>query len=149
MKHLIALLILLSTLTACGQQPSPATLTTPLAPRAGSVEDQVGLIDGLRAAGAEVKLGDSIEQDFFSVKGQIIQVNAVDVQVFEYVNAEAMEAEAGQVSPDGSSIATSIVTWVAKPHFYKTGRILVLYLGDDTPTLGLLKSVLGEQFAGQ
>jgi hypothetical protein len=60
-----------------------------------------------------------------------------------------MEADAAQVAPDGGSIGTSMVTWVATPHFYKTGRILVLYVGDDQAILDLLEGALGPQFAGR
>lgn len=113
------------------------------------VEDYVSLVDALRAAGAEVEPGDTVEQAFFRVTGQIIKVNGVDVQVFEYESAEAMEADASQVAPDGGSIGTSMVMWVEAPHFFKAGRVLVLYVGEDAAILDLLKSALGEQFAGR
>ncbi len=93
--------------------------------------------------------GDTIEQAFFSVTGQIIKVNGADVQVFEYGSAEAMEADASQVAPDGGAVGTSMVTWMATPHFFKAGRVLVLYVGDDAAVLDLLEPVLGEQFAGR
>jgi hypothetical protein len=115
----------------------------------GSVEDYVSLVDALRAAGATVEPSDTVEQAFFSVTGQIIKVNGADVQVFEYESAEAMETDVSQVAHDGGSIGTSMVTWMAAPHFFKTGRVLVLYVGDDAAVLDLLKSVLGEQFAGR
>ena len=149
MKHIIALLVLLSALTACGPQQLPVTSTPSVAPSERNVEDLDSLVDSLHTAGAEVELGDMVEQAFFSVKGQIVKVNGSDVQVFEYENAEAMEAGAEQVAPDGGSVGTSMITWVDTPHFYKTGRILVLYVGDDAATTDLLKSVLGEQFAGR
>jgi hypothetical protein len=113
------------------------------------VEDQTSLIEALRAGGAEVELGDSIEQAFFNVTGQIIKVNDQDVQVFEYESAEKMEADAKQVASDGGSIGTSMVTWIEPPHFFKSGRVLVLYVGQDQAVTDLLKGVLGEQFAGQ
>jgi hypothetical protein len=31
-----------------------------------------------------------------------------------------MEADATQVAPDGSSIGTTMVTWVEPPHFFKS-----------------------------
>ena len=34
-------------------------------------------------------------------------------------------------------------------HFFKAGRVLVLYVGDDKIVLNLLKGILGEQFAGR
>jgi hypothetical protein len=111
--------------------------------------DQASLIEALRATGAEVELGDSVEQAFLAVLGQILKLDGTDVQVFEYESAQAMEADAAQVSADGGTIGNSMVTWVATPHFFKSGRVLVLFVGDDAAVLELLGGVLGEQFAGR
>lgn len=112
-------------------------------------EDRSALIEAFRGAGAEVEVGDKIDQLFFSVEGQIIRLNGEDVQVFEYETAEIMESDSAQVAPDGGSIGTSMVTWVASPHFYRAGRIIVLYVGDNQSTIELLEGVLGAQFAGR
>lgn len=114
-----------------------------------SVEDQASLVAALQADGATVEMGDPITQEFFSVEGQTVKVNGADLQVFEYENAAAMEEAASQVAPDGGSIGTSMVTWIDPPHFYKVGRIIVLYLGSDQAVLDLLNMVIGSQFAGQ
>ena len=137
-------LVFAYTANACGQS---ATST----PAAGSrpVEDQAGLLSALQAAGATIETGDSITQEFFSVEGQIVKVNGADLQVFEYENAEAREKDASQVAADGGSIGTSMVTWIDAPHFYKAGRIIVLYVGNDQTLLDLLNKVMGHQFAGQ
>jgi hypothetical protein len=127
---------------ACGSQA--VTEASP-----GAVEDQASLIERLRSAGATVEVGDPVEQIFFTVEGQIIKVNGSDVQVFEYESADTMQADAAQVAPDGGSIGTSMVTWVAAPNFYQAGRILVLYVGDDPAILELLEGALGPQFAGR
>ena len=113
------------------------------------VQDQAGLIASLRAAGAQGEQGEPISQPFFTPDGRSLQVDAADIQVFEYRDGQSMEAEASQVAADGASVGTTMVDWLAPPHFYKGGRILVLYLGDDKGILGLLMSVLGAQFAGQ
>jgi hypothetical protein len=147
MKHsllLILVLVLAYAIGACGQNSMPSPSTEPFV-----VEDQTSLVAALEAEGATVETADSITQDFFSVEGQIIRVNGADTQVFEYETAEAMENDASQVAPDGGSIGTSMVTWIDAPHFYKAGRIIVLYLGDDQTLLGLLNKVLGPQFAGR
>ena len=103
----------------------------------------------LREKGAEAESSESIEQPFFSVIGDTVQLNGESLQVFEYDSAETMESDAVLVDADGGSIGTSMVSWMATPHFYKKGRILVLYVGDHTETLRLLESVLGAQFAGR
>ena len=147
------LLTIVLTLSGCGGQrpistPTPASPTTEpsVAP---NVEDQASLLFGLQSAGATAELGDTVIQDFFTPEGSIVTVNGADIQVFEYENAEAMESEASQVAPDGGSVGTSMMMWVEAPHFYKSGRIIVLYIGSDTATLDLLQSVMGSQFAGQ
>lgn len=113
-----------------------------------AVVDQVSLIDALRTAGATVELGNSVEQPFFAVSGQILLVNQTEVQVFEYETAEAMEADASLVASDGASVGTTMISWIAPPHFYKTSRIIVLYIGEETAVLDLLNQALGVQFAG-
>ena len=129
--------------------PTPKASATPNAVQGGEVEDQASLIDALRTDGAKVELGDTVEQAFFTVTGQILKVNGKDVQVFEYESPEKMEADAAQVAPDGGSIGTSMVTWVEPPHFFKSGRVLVLYVGEVKAVIDLLKGALGEQFAGR
>ena len=138
--------------TACGGKAAAAEAgsdTDPIASNPAVVEDLASLVDALDAAGATVEQAESVEQVFFSVPGQIIRVNGADVQVFEYEAAEAMKTDAAQVSADGGSIGTSMITWVATPHFYQAGRILVLYIGDDQAILDLLEGILGPQFAGR
>jgi len=146
MKHkifsLVSLLMVAMLFAACAPQ-----VETPA--ESIAVEDLGSLSQALRAAGATVEGGDSLDQPFFSVTGQILKINGADVQVFEYKSAEAMEADAAQVSADGGSVGTSMVTWMATPHFFKSGNVLVIYVGDDAAVLDLLKSVLGEQFAGR
>jgi len=117
-----------------------------------SLIDYDSLVDSLRSAGATVEhetLPQVIVQDFFSVTGQVFKVNGEEVQVFEYSDQAAAEEEAVLVSTDGSSIGTSMPSWVAPPHFYKAGRIIVLYVGDNLAVTEALETVLGTQFAGQ
>jgi len=54
-----------------------------------------------------------------------------------------------QVAPDGRSMGTAMVTWVASPHFYMSGTLIVLYVGDDAALQTLLEEALGPQFAGR
>ena len=150
---LISNIVLLALLaTACGGKAAAAgaaSETDPTASQPATLEDLASLVNALGAAGATVEPAESVQQVFFTVPGQIVRVNGADVQVFEYESAEAMEADAAQVSADGGSIGTSMVSWMAAPHFYKAGRILVLYVGDDRSVLDLLEGILGPQFAGR
>jgi hypothetical protein len=145
----VLLLVFAITVSGCGTSAT----ATPLSPAASSeplvVEDQAGLVAALQSSGATVETGDAVTQEFFGPEGAIIKVNGADVQVFEYESPEAMENEASQVAPDGGSIGTSMVMWVDVPHFYKAGRIIVLYIGSDGAVSGLLEKVMGPQFAGR
>jgi len=115
----------------------------------GPVTDYDSLVAGLRDTGATVQASGDIEQPFFSVKGKAIKVNGADVQVFEYQDNASAEKEAVLVSADGSLIGTSSPFWVAPPHFYKAGKIIVLYVGENPEVMILLEKALGTQFAGR
>ena len=112
------------------------------------VDDLDALIRELRNEGATVNTVGSVSQPFFSASGQILRINGEDLQVFEYENAAAAQGEAARVSPDGSSVGTTIITWVSTPHFYRSGKVIALYIGSSRELLSLLDSVLGPQFAG-
>ena len=144
-------LLLILFVTACSGQAGAASPEAPESPESPSIPavDLASLGEALGAAGGTVESGEAIEQPFFNVAGQILKVNGADVQAFEYETAEAMEADAAQVADDGGSIGANMVSWMATPHFYKAGRILVLYVGDDQAILDLLEGVLGPQFAGR
>lgn len=132
-------------LTACDANdsgPKPIARSTP-------VTDAASFVERLRAMGLQVESDGEVEQPFFSVNGTMVKVNGEDVQLFEYSDAAAADAQAALVSPDGASIGTAKPFWVGSPHFYKSGRLLVLYVGDDTSSRRALEAVLGRQFAGK
>jgi len=141
---LIFLTVLIFATSACGSNATPS-------PSSGSitVQDMASLVSALQASGATVEIGDPLTQDFFSPEGRTVKVNGADLQVFEYENAEAMEKDASQVASDGGSIGTSMVDWIDTPHFYKAGRMIVLYVGSDQTVSDLLNKALGPQFAGR
>jgi hypothetical protein len=163
MKYrILSVLLFALVLSACGSVSTPTSppasmdapnestepaITEPI--EAPGVEDQASLVAALEASGATVETGESVSQPFVTPEGSIVKVNGADIQVFEYESAEAMESEASQVAPDGGSVGTSMVNWMDTPHFYKAGRIIVLYVGSDETILNLLASVMGPQFAGR
>jgi hypothetical protein len=116
---------------------------------ASPVTDQASLISKLRAAGASVEMVGEVDQPFLSVTGTMIKLHGEDVQVFQYSSAAEMEAQAAPISRDGSAVGTRKIFWVGPPHFFKQGKVLVLYVGNDDKVLKALEAVLGGQFAGQ
>lgn len=145
-----SLLIVTVLMTACGAQADAAGPEADVeSTQPGSISDVESLTEALLAAGATVEPGEGITQDFFDVEGQLIKVNDAFVQVYEYGTAEAMGTDASQISEDGSTIGTSMVNWIESPHFYRIGRMIVLYVGEDQAVLDLLEGILGPQFAGR
>ena len=143
-----AILVLIAYGIGCADEKSPVP-PTPTISHGGPVRDYIGLVDNLRATGANIQPAGDITQPFFSVKGLVITVNGSNVQVFEYADANAADAEAALVSSDGSSIGTTMASWVAPPHFYEAEKLIVLYVGESEAIIDILESVLGPQFAGR
>jgi hypothetical protein len=145
-KRLLIVVALL--LTACGAAQGPPS-------HGGPVQDQVSLIDTLRGKNVTVDISGGISQPFLHApSGTIVRLSGgslttpADVQLFEYGSASAASGDAKQIRPDGSGNANTIVDWIAPPHFFLKGRVLVIYVGRDQAVLTLLGSVLGPQFAG-
>jgi hypothetical protein len=105
--------------------------------------DYEALVEALQTEGATVEPVAEVEQPFFGVDGQLISVNGTEVQVFEYADEAARQADSEKISPDGSSIGTTMVTWVDQPNFWAEGRLIVLYVGQDEDILNLFSNILG------
>lgn len=117
--------------------------------RAGAVTDYASLAARLRAAGAGGKPGAAVDQPFFPVRGKMIQVHGEDVQVFQFADAAAADAQVARISPTGSAVGTMKIHWIGPPHFYRADKLLVLYVGASERVLRALESALGRQVAGQ
>ncbi len=108
-----------------------------------------GLLVALRETGSTVDPVSPISQPFFVPEGQVISVDGHEVQVFEFSNEEDALSAAESISPDGSSVGTTMISWVESPHFYKSGKLIVLYVGEEDAAVDALEVVLGPQFAGR
>ena len=153
---LIGLSIMALTLSGCASgaraiqptsTPTPEedlSTTTEAVSHGNEIGGYVELVDALRAAGATVEPAEEVEQVFFSVKGQKIKVNDAEIQVFEYSDEASRKADSDQISPDGTNIGTSMITWVDQPNFWAKGRVIVLYIGKEAATIDLLTGVMGK-----
>jgi hypothetical protein len=118
------------------------------------VIDRAGLIDALEACGFSVDTVDNVDQPFLQPEsGTVLQLSGegvaqpAELQVFEYRDAERAAADAAQIGPDGNP-STMMISWLATPHFYQAGQLIVLYVGDDQTVVDLLIGLLGPPFAG-
>ena len=154
MKNLlVSAFIALFFLSACQPANLPTSegdqdLATTSEPDSGDFLDTQGFMDALVSVGATVGQEGEVEQPFFSVPGLVIMVNSETVQVFEYLDAVQADAEAAQVAPDGSTVGTSMASWVGPPHFYRAEQLIVLYVGENQSVIESIETVLGPQFAG-
>ena len=130
-----------------GSATGPTGTTTVVVSHGELVNDQESLLDALRKAGANVQLGATVEQPFLSVSGTLLTVNGADVQVFEYENEAAAQADVAKLADTFAGRGTTMITWIASPHAYHSGRVIALYVGDDAATLKLLEGVLGTPVA--
>ncbi len=105
-------------------------------------------VEELGSLGIPIKIGGGVSQPFFTPQGQIVKLHGEDVQVFEYGSEEEAINEGKLVSADGSSVGTTMITWVDTPHFFQAGRIIALYVGKDPQVIEILNELLGNQFAG-
>jgi hypothetical protein len=142
------LVVIALLLSACGTVQGPQS-------HGGPVQDQVSLIDALRKT-VTVDISGTVSQPFLNPQsGTTVRLSGgplttpADLQLFEYGSASAGNADANQIRRDGSGTATTQISWVAPPHFFLKGRVLVLYVGSDSAVLTLLQSLLGPQFAGR
>ncbi|MBI4786017.1 MAG: hypothetical protein HY782_03100 [Chloroflexi bacterium] len=146
-------IVLLGGVVACAAETPPSSAPPAGAPSVSPSGNSIGgyneLVAALRAAGATVEPAGNVEQLFFTVRGRIVKVNGGDVQVYEFSDNAAMEQQAATVSPAGSPVGTTMISWVAPPHFYKKGRVIALYVGDEPKVKDALAAVLGAQFAGR
>lgn len=140
--NICGIIFFLFSLTGCNGSDAPPVS------HGGPVRDHVSLVDTLRAQGLTVEPTGPVSQPFFPIPGQTLKVNGQDIQVFEFENPSSTKSQAKDISPDGMSIGNTVVQWIDPPHFFLSGKILVLYLGTDPEFLKTLETVLGKQIAG-
>ncbi len=148
--HLLILLLVLSVapIVGCNQ---PTTVT-----------DYASFVRNLNKSGATVEPKGNTEHpsfsELFSGVEKLIKLDGENLGIWEYSNEATAKAEAKFVKFDGFDIyrppdsesegLAFHVDWIAPPHWYEKGRIIVLYVGRNQKTLDMLENLLGTQFAG-
>jgi hypothetical protein len=135
-RLLFVVLVFVLALSACAPRQAPAAGET------GGLEQ---FVEDLEAGGAEVELGDELDDQLFPVPGRVVRVNGLDLTVFEFADAAAREAAQATIQGGGFIIGEAMVDWIDTPHFWGKDRLLVLYVGKDQGMVDRLSALLGEQ----
>lgn len=115
----------------------------------------VRLRDELRAQGASVQEDGQASQALLNGADYSLTVDSVGLDVFEYRTMAGARLDSARISPGGHSISMGIGSWGASlyfndpPHWFYSGRIIVLIAGSNAGVLALLRSDLGPQIAGR
>jgi hypothetical protein len=115
--------------------------------------DFESLVKDLRAAGEIVEVTDRVrDSDLFSEERRArITLGEAIITVLEYDDVNDAEAEASRISPDGHNIhGTTLIVfkefthvdWIDTPHFFKKGKLIVQYVGNEESVLKALEGVL-------
>jgi hypothetical protein len=137
---------------------SPATgADTPspeATPSAHPVTDYSSFKQAMETAGFTVLPGGrtGLPASLLAVHGQQVLIDGVTASLFEYPTERALDVVRSAIAPRGDEIptadgGTAIINW-DPPHFYGSGKLLVLYFGDRQRALEALETLLGPQFAG-
>lgn len=148
LKRVALLLMIVSIFAISCTAPQEAAPTAVSLPEANADGTYDWLIAVLGTNGASVESLSTISQPFFEPEGQVIHVDGQEVQIFEFANEAEATAAAASINASGSSVGTTMVSWLATPHFFQSGRLIVLYLGDVETAVASLEGVLGPQIAG-
>ena len=144
---IVLLLCCVILMTACSSQSSSAQ----------NAMDYKALLKILQAQDATIVPAGDVSQSFMNAQqGHVIKIQGEQIQVYEYASASDADTQASHTSPDGTTFTFKTLTgtkgtvadWIAPPHFYKRGRVIVLYVGRNSAIMQTLTKVLGKQFAG-
>ncbi len=144
---------------------SPPSADTPAARPSptGGAGDRTNFAHRARGAGFAVERVAEATEPFLRTTGVWLRLSGgalaqpARLAVYTYDDPALAAGDAGRVRPDTSfswtepdgNVKTISYAWVAPPHFFRQGRVLVLYTGTDPAVLTLLTDLLGPQFAGR
>jgi hypothetical protein len=93
------------------------------------------------------------ESHCLSVGALRLAANEENLYVFEYESVAAADRDAAAISPDGDTISGAdracSILWIGPPRFYKSDRLIVLYVGTNQPLIRTLDGLLGRPFASR
>ncbi|HBN29222.1 MAG TPA: hypothetical protein DD421_09380 [Clostridiaceae bacterium] len=97
---------------------------------------------------------EDVEESILLGERKWLTLNGSDnISVYLYENSNRMEKDSSYLSNDGFSynnVKESIdIEWVSYPHFFKSENMIILYVGENSEIVHVLKELVGSQFAGE
>ena len=88
----------------------------------------------------------SVDSDDFILSN----INNQRISIYEYEEGDKdkLNNDIASIKENGMNINGQKVTWNAKPHIYKKGRLVVVYDGEDSGALDTLRGLLGNPILG-
>lgn len=117
----------------------------PQIPPTGEDVDTYGeLVGTLEATGATVIPMGMVEHPLSNLTGQLVRVNGVDIQVFEFDEVVDREQVSVLIQQNAGMVTQYFPQEVGEPHFWAQSRLLVAYFGEDRATINTMSNILGE-----
>ena len=131
----------------------PAGLSPRSAPNVTLPQDRAAVVAALRDRELALCFTRSLSGSYFGVPQHVYVTPGGYLALFEFSGEAAARDAGARISPDGHNIELRSggfvhVDWIDAPHWYRAGRVLLLYLGSHELSLQALRRVLGPQFAG-
>jgi hypothetical protein len=146
-------LIIVAVLAACTGDSSTPTPSSPpiMSPSLTDqpvVTDLDSFVEGLGLAGhdVEVERHEDPTNDIFGVRGYAVSFDRTRLMAFDYSSERAAKRLQESVSRDGYYIGDYVIDWGGQ-HLYRSGSVVVVYLGERPGSLSTLEELLGRQFA--
>ena len=115
--------------------------------------DKKALIKDLEAKGFEPKNAGILKKDsdkVSSVDGELIKIKGGEIRVYEYNKDQKglFDSDVNMIQENGYKINGNKIDWKNAPHFYRKGRVAVVYDGNSQEIVKSLSEILGSPFIG-
>jgi hypothetical protein len=108
------------------------------------ITDKASVIAALQKAGITLTSAGLADAPYLSTPTEAF--NGGTFQIAEYADEAAAARDAGKIQPDGT-VPGKMISWLGQPHFYRAGRVILVYIGNDPALLTPLEAILGKPFA--
>ena len=131
---------------SCSEEPHDPRRIDDRAREIESGTPTFGVYNTLKALGIPTEVGDEVQRGFFEPRGRVLLIGGAPVEVYEFDAKDDADEAAKQIAADGT--IEGHLTPGDSPHFFRTDRVIVLYVGNDAQVVNALTTAVGPQMAG-